>query len=214
MKKNNRCFAKPQGSVKRVSFGLVQLTVRAMRDILLEMTAEFPYIHRKHDPIINLVKTSMTLSIMCKFENFFFQCFWDIKAFSAVVFIYIINETVSVLEAQSFWNWWIVFRVLWIDEFENAFLLFVILVNLFESCLEIVCHFYENYIINGEKLVFNDWENMVNVENTFRNRRRRQKCFFWTNETRRRVLYAAFPACALHLTRMGKNKWKHERNGN
>ena len=119
--------------------------------------------------------------------RFFFQCFWDTKAFSAVVFICIINETVSVLETQFFWNLWIVFGVLRIDEFENTFPLFVILVNLFEPCFEIVCHFYENDMVNGEKLVFNDWENMVNVENTFRDRRRRQKCFF--GQTKQSVGY-------------------------
>ena len=54
-----------------MSFSLIQLTIRAIRDILLEITVEFPYIHQKHDFIINFVKISMTLFIICKFDFFF-----------------------------------------------------------------------------------------------------------------------------------------------
>ena len=118
-------------------FGLIQLAIGTMRDVLPEMTAEFPYIYKKYNPIVRLMKISMALSIMRKFD-FFFQCFRDAKAFSAVVFIRIINEAVSVLEAQFFWNWWIVFFVLRMDEFENTFPMFVILVNLLETRFEIV----------------------------------------------------------------------------
>ena len=116
------------------------------------------------------------------------------------MFIFVINETVAVLKSESFKRQWVVFPVLRMDEFENTFPLLVILVNLFESCFEIVCHFYENDIVSGEKLVFNDGENMVNVENIFCDRRRRQWCFF--GQTKQNVGY--FPACVLYLIRIEK----------
>ena len=129
-------------------FGLIQLTFKVIRDILLEMTAEFSYIHRGYNFIINFVEISMTLSVMCKFQKII-QCFRDAKTISPVVIIRVINETVAVLKSKSFWNRWNIFFVLRMDELENMFPLFVILVNLFETCFEIIRHFYQNNMVNG-----------------------------------------------------------------
>ena len=166
MKKYDWRFDGFQRSIKWMFFYLIQLAIGAIRDILLEVTVQFSYVYGNHDFIINFMETAITLFIVGKFD--FFLCFQNIKTFSAVVFIRVINQTVAVLKSEFFKRRWVVFPVFMrVEEIKNSFLLFVIQVNLFETCFEIIRPFYQNNMVNGEKFVFDNGMNMVRVENVF-----------------------------------------------